>query len=494
MIDYTDRIKDLVIDGEEKTLINLGGDDFPLPRHLMSGEKQPGFIFSDGMLRKWYWDGIRTVDGVKHVYFSKLRLTSFSRISTTHRKKALSLLIDLAAALLQAPKGFADLQVGIIQMYRIFIVDDDKLLLLPPDLADVFNIYMADSERYIECSAYAKGGTEEGFALVRQFGALLYEALTGISPYEDRNIRDHQYKELPLSIFKDELFPSLDEKTIGFINFILHARTTEQRDIMGNRRPEENLEWFVEHARECTWDVDNLTEEERKAAVDRVFASGEVERFMTRTIEGAKRHNFWRLWGTVITSTIIAIILFFAFFFSMLKNYLAPPTVKGMDQVGVITSFYDAQNSLDAERLTEALKGCKAPQETEVINLFVNTRTRNAYENIDVVIRADRWVEAGKPAIEKGKFIYGVSDLKITQLEENVYRAEYLFYTPFPYDEDTKSEAYLDEKGIPVYAQAFCYRMGQTFHLRYNKRGWYNIVAITEDDYEYVGTETVDVK
>ncbi|MBR1919364.1 MAG: hypothetical protein IJ831_07045, partial [Spirochaetales bacterium] len=246
--------------------------------------------------------------------------------------------------------------------------------------------------------------------------------------------------------------------------------------------------------RECTWDVDNLTEEERKAAVDRVFASGEVERFMTRTIEGAKRHNFWRLWGTVITSTIIAIILFFAFFFSMLKNYLAPPTVKGMDQVGVITSFYDAQNSLDAERLTEALKGCKAPQETEVINLFVNTRTRNAYENIDVVIRADRWVEAGKPAIEKGKFIYGVSDLKITQLEENVYRAEYLFYTPFPYDEDTKSEAYLDEKGIPVYAQAFCYRMGQTFHLRYNKRGWYNIVAITEDDYEYVVTETVDVK
>ncbi|MBR1920240.1 MAG: hypothetical protein IJ831_11540, partial [Spirochaetales bacterium] len=243
MIDYTDRIKDLVIDGEEKTLIDLGGDDFPLPRHLMSGEKQPGFIFSDGMLRRWYWDGIRTVDEVKHVYFSKLRLTSFSRISTTHRKKALSLLIDLAAALLQAPKGFADLQVGIIQMYRIFIVDDDKLLLLPPDLADVFNIYMADSERYIECSAYAKGGTEEGFALVRQFGALLYEALTGISPYEDRNIRDHQYKELPLSIFKDELFPSLDEKTIGFINFILHARTTEQRDIMGNRRPEENLEW-----------------------------------------------------------------------------------------------------------------------------------------------------------------------------------------------------------------------------------------------------------
>ncbi len=494
MIDYTSRIRNLEIDGEEKTLINLGGDDFPLPRHMMSGEKLPGYIFQDGIIHKWYWDGIKTVDGEKHVYFSRLDISSLSHISTSRRSRALSILIDLASAILQAPKGFADLQVGVMQMYRFYLLDDDRLLLLPPDLADVFNIYMDDETRYRECAAYFKGGTEEGFALVRQFGALLYEALTGISPYEDRNIREHQYKELPLELFQEELFPRLDRKTFGFIEFLLHARSTEQRDIMGNRRPEENLAWFIEKARECSWDVDDITEEERKSAVEKVFSSGEVERFMVKTAEGARRHRFWRLWGTVITTTAIVLIIFFSIFYSMIKNALEPPTVKGMDQIGVITSFYDAQNALDAERLTEALKGCKAPQETEVINLFVNTRTRNAYENIDAVVRADEWVNAGMPAIERGKFIYGVADLKITEIGENVYRATYDTYTPFPYDEDVKTEAYLDEKGIPIYTQAFRYKMSQTLTLRYNKRGWYNIVSIEDEDYVADGFVKVEIK
>ena len=43
-----------VVDGELKTCIKLGRDDFGLPKHLMQGEKKCGYLLKNGELIPHY--------------------------------------------------------------------------------------------------------------------------------------------------------------------------------------------------------------------------------------------------------------------------------------------------------------------------------------------------------------------------------------------------------------------------------------------------------
>ena len=56
-------IIDIVRDGEKKTAICIGRDDFGLPKHLMQGTKQDGIISDGHSLSSWYWDGLCVIEG-----------------------------------------------------------------------------------------------------------------------------------------------------------------------------------------------------------------------------------------------------------------------------------------------------------------------------------------------------------------------------------------------------------------------------------------------
>lgn len=473
-MNLSDRIIVHEVDGVEKTCVRLGSDKFTIPRHLMQGEKQHGYIYKDGQLTPWYWGGVCAFDEKRWVYFDKIKVYPITEISTTFRHDALKILINAATALSLAGSKFADLDVGLIPLWRLLIIDEDTLLILPHDLSDIFSIFFEDAERYQELGAWAKGDTEQNFALIRQFGELMYYALTNISPYEDRKIRDFGYKEMPLEFYQGDLFPSLDAKTIGFINFILHAKSREQRDIMGNRTGVDNIPWFIERASRLSWDVDNITKEKQEEVKAKVERLPETEAFWEKTAEGAKRHNFWRTRGSVIIISVIVAVLVGSFLGNYLYNIFKPPVTRDMSQREIIEYFFDAQSKLDVTALDEPFKGASAPQETEVINLYVTTQTRRAYESLRRMTAED-WVEAGKPAVDGLTIIYGPVDINITQIDENVYEVNYLIYTPYSYAEE--DELVMDESatGMPLYA----YDARQVFTFTWNNRGWWNITDLT---------------
>ena len=489
-MDLKDRIVNHEVEGEVKTCLLLGSDEFTVPRHMLQGEKMCGYIIKDGEATPWYWEGICSFGGSRYIYFAPLSLHPITEIATTFRSSALTILRSFATLLSQKGKKFADLQVGIIPLYRMYIIDKDTLLILPPDLADLFSVYAEDEERYRYLGAWAKGGTEEGFALVRQFGELLYFALTGKAPYEDRKIRQFGYKELPLDIYRSRLFPSLDEKSEGFVNFLLHAKSRDQRDIMGNRSADQNLSYFIEQSASLSWNVDNLTDEELSKSWSEIDKEGSVQEFWKKTEEGAKRHNFWRVKGTIIITSTIVAILVIAFAVSYISNLLKPPVTKDLEPVAVIEAFYDAQSALDVTALDSALKGVSAPQETEVINLYVNTQTRKAYESLKR-LTAKGWIESGKGAIDNNTIIYGVSELEIEEIGENQYRANYIFYSPYAYEGSAaEQETNLDGTYLPLYV----YKESQEFTFTWNKRGWWNITALTNPTVEYLRTERVPIE
>ena len=254
---------------------------------------------------------------------------------------------------------------------------------------------------------------------------------------------------------------------------------------MGNRDGGENLSWFLKRSEDLEWPLEDITEEERDRNIERTESSPEYEEFFKVREKINKRNAFWRVKGTIIIVVSVAAIAIGGFLFNYISHLLEPPLTRDLEPEGIIEAFYRSQSECEPESLTTALKGCSAPQEMEVTNLFVSTRTRMAYENFDPLINAAEWVEDGMPPVPESSAIYGVVLENITQTGENTYTAESTWYTPYPYDESETVQATLTS--IPVYV----YDIDQSFTFTWNDRGWWNITDTEITDSKFLRTEIV---
>lgn len=477
-------IRQTTIDGMAKTAIRLSDKDAQIPTHMLQGEKMKGVLFKDGEAHDWYYDGLTQIDGGRYFYFDTLELSCLDTLFTTHRSHALEIVRNIALALESTSPTFTSLETGIFPLRRIYISGEQDVLLLPPDIGDLMSVYMSDQERQEDVNILIKGSVESGYTLIMEMAELLYYAATGFFPFEDENTRRNKYREYPIENALGALDETLDEKTQGFINVCLHAKTQQMRDIMGNRSPEKALKWFIQHSLTLNWDLkDRNSLQER----NKITESLEYMDWETKTARNAARANFWRKKGTPIIISAVAAIVVIWILTDYLKNILAPPTTKDMDQEEIVAAFYAAQNELNATELTTAVKGAKIPQENEVTNLFVSSRVREAYEMQSPIVNAKEWVEEGKPAIEAGRSIYGVSDYALERIDEDTIYATFTLYTPYPYGDMGEEE--VSEDDLNVYA--YRYTITQSFDFTWNDRGWWNITGSEFMDIVYEGREIV---
>ncbi len=475
-----EEIIDIVRDGKNKTAIWIGSDDFGIPKHLMQGEKQNGIISDGKSITKWYWDGLCAINGERYVYFEPCRIRPIYALSTSCRANALKIVRNIAFALEGMKKDFLDLITGVFPLFRIWIYGESDVLLLPPDLGDIFAIMRTEERKEAEVNRIIQSTAEKQFLLITEMAELLYYAASGRFPFASDTVRGSGYKEAPIS-----LYAKLPEKTEGFLNFIFHAKSREMRDIMGNRDGGENLSWFLKRSEDLEWPLEDITEEERDRNIERTESSPEYEEFFKVREKINKRNAFWRVKGTIIIVVSVAAIAIGGFLFNYISHLLEPPLTRDLEPEGIIEAFYRSQSECEPESLTTALKGCSAPQEMEVTNLFVSTRTRMAYENFDPLINAAEWVEDGMPPVPESSAIYGVVLENITQTGENTYTAESTWYTPYPYDESETVQATLTS--IPVYV----YDIDQSFTFTWNDRGWWNITDTEITDSKFLRTEIV---
>ena len=297
-------IIDIVRDGEKKTAICIGRDDFGLPKHLMQGTKQDGIISDGHSLSSWYWDGLCVIEGMRYVYFSPCEIHPIYDISTYSRPKALKIVRNLAFALSTAKEDYLDLITGVFPLYRIWIYGEDSILIMPPDLGDLIGIMRDEETKENEVNRIIQGTAEKQFLLITEMAELLYYAATGIFPFASDEVRGSGYREVPVSYFE-----KLPEKTEGFISFIFHAKSREMRDIMGNGSGGECLGWFLSKSRDLEWNLPPRTEEERDASIKKTRESEAYSTYFAERTRIYKRNTFWRTKGTAIG--IVAVIVFF---------------------------------------------------------------------------------------------------------------------------------------------------------------------------------------
>lgn len=473
-------IIDIIRDGQEKTAIWIGNDDMGIPRHLLQGEKKSGIISDGRTIRPWFWDGLCAIEGERYVYFEPCRIRPIYEISTSARRNAMKIVRNIAFALRDTKKDFLDLITGIFPLYRIWIYGESDVLILPPDLGDIFAVMRSDERKEAEVNWIIQGNAEKPFLLITEMAELLYFAAAGCFPFSSEAARESGYKEMPLSFYA-----SLPEKTEGLINFIFHAKSREMRDIMGNRDGGENLNWFLIRSESLEWGLENRTEEERDQAILKAESSEEYKAYFQSREKKAKRNAFWRVKGTIIIVATVLTLSIGGFLWSYIGNLLEPPLTKDLEPEGIIEAFYAAQSDCNPDGLMTALKGFDAPQQMEVMNLYVSTRTRMAYESFDPLVNAAEWVSEGKPEVPETSNIYGVVLEEIEQTGENTYQARGIWYTPFPYNEE---ETFQTEEGsIPVYL----YEITQSFTFTWNDRGWWNITDSEITESSFLGAESV---
>ena len=479
-------IEKLIVDGKKKTAIRIGEKEESLPSHIFQGEKLDSLIIQDGHVRKVRYEAIHYEAEKRYVYFDDMDLYSLEHLFTTHRKNALNIVRNIAIGLESADKDFLNLETGVFPLYRIFIFGDDGAFLLSPDIGDVISLLRTPEERMSEVNALIRRDSEDNYRLIAEMGELLYYAASGELPYISDDVRKYKYREFSLQSALALLSESLEDKTLGFINLILHAKRQEMRDIMGNNSPAKALSWFITRSETLEWNLEERNECDRK----KITESDEFRLFSEKAYSGAKRNTFFRKKGTIIIISLVVAIFVGTFLYDYISNLLEPPISAGLDQEGVIMSFYDGQNRLIVDDMMSAVKGADVPQEMEVMNLFVTSRMRMAYEAINPVVSAPKWLEEGSPDLPMGYTVYGVTDIRMERADEDTVVAYSTWYTPYAEDGETENDG--TDTTNPTYSIVFVKEVTQVFDFEWNDRGWWNITGAEITSFEQVDEIRID--
>lgn len=463
----SNEIFNATIDEKPYTCISIGPREIDLPSYLMQGEKPCGYIIKNQKLEKWFWKGLSIVHDKRCLYFEPIALYPITDIATNKRSNALVLVRELAQALMLLPSKFLNLTSGILPLWRIWGIEDGGFLILPQSLADLLSSCADEETRFAQSSCYVHHGIHAPFSLCDQLVQLLYLSAVGFPPFADKRTREDSFRALPVSLCDLEL----PKKTIGFIDDSLKLSLTKQRDGSGNKESQIALSWFLTQTESLQWTLKNkqtsTTHAEREA-------QQQSASFLANQEKRANRKIFWRNKGWIVISVTALVIALAWFTTSRIKIALTPPYTAGMTHIEVIEEFFAGQNSLDLQKMEASLsKKAKNPASMEVTNLFVTRQTRQAYEGIDTQIDPNEWITQGKPPILAGTFIYGVTDVKIKQIEENTYEVTSTLYTPYTYFED-EEKPMLEENTAAIYL----YEQVQSFSVEMGKRGWLEITSI----------------
>lgn len=470
-----DRIRHAVIDGVPSTCIILTGKDVRLPATLLQGKNLTAWLYKDETFSTVSWDGIAYLEDKQCLRFPDLPLFGVEELASRRKGEALTYIRSLASLLIRLSSKDLDLESGIIPLWRIWGVEGGGILLLPEALGSILETCLSETERKASFNDWVHYDLHPPFTLADQMAQMLYWAASGKAPLSDEATREDHCNAMPLSIARTNLAPSV----VSFIDSTLHMKLTRQRDLSGNKEPQAFLSWFLEKTTALPW----------PEAPEVKWESKEADVFRSKQRKRAGKRVFWRKKGVIVLVVVLAFGTVSYIAGSRIKQKLTPPYTLGMSDEMIIEEYYKGQSELDLQKMTASLAPhTKAPAELEVTNMFVARQTREAYENFQAYLNVNDWIAHGKPAIGSQQGLYGVTDITITQVDENTYDVDSTIWTPFPY-EDEGTVTIPDKE----HTLAFVYQQKQRFVLETNKRGWRLIKEITNLGYEKVRDELVPV-
>lgn len=490
-------IQQRTVEGRKLTYIAIGDAEGELPRYMLQGRKDPGYIVKGDYIDPWYWESFSEQEGVRYVYFPELEISPVSSLRTSLRDRALPLVRELAEAILKLPADFLKLNNGVLPIWRIYFIQGGGILFFPEFLSDIIAATGDDDDRYASIGGWIRHGVEASFSLCNQMTQLLYFAATGKAPYHSPVVREAKFKVLPLADAAPVLAPTLSKGITRWVDSTLAISNNDQKKATGNQSPAEGLRWWLSQTATLEWQLPTLPGVLDADIMARLQADPTCGAFLIAQAKKAARSVFWRKKGWIVLLCVIIVAGVSTFAGSQIKRALTPPYTAGMEPQAVIAEYYTGQNELDIQKLEASLTGkAKSPVSMEVSNLFVTRQMRMAYEGINSMVPAPDWNAQGRPAIPDYAFVYGVDDVRVNQTGPNTWVATSVLYSPYDY-EDLRPAEEKETLDLPASesktSTVYLYEQTQEFTMEFNKKGWWEISHIGDLYYTSLGSLTVDL-
>ncbi len=405
---------------------------------------EPGaLVYPEGRAASWQPQGVREIDGRMVVWgpaFSGIRLDQLVEADPDQGLNALRRALE-ARALLDR----SGLDGGPFFPAGVWL-DDAGTVFFPPYRlmvrildAEGGHVRLHGLDRWLHPER--RGAEAEAFTCA----ALAYRLLCGVAPFAVPDLPEPAAGDLLRRDIRDGFFlparlaaPGLDPALADLLDRSLGTAASVDR--------------AVPSLAELTAAL-NLTEAGGIRRLVRPVAPAVREKVRTERIRYEKnrvarlgRRRFFRRNKTVLAIGAAAILIVGLFGFNLIQARAQRPTTRGLSPREVTEAYYLSFNTLDHAFMDACVAGRTGAQDIEaVINLFVISRVREAYERKSSVLSAAQWLADGAPRVEAN--VFGVSGLDIRGLETDpsdgavTYQSRYTFWYPASVDAGADNEA-----------------------------------------------------
>ncbi len=407
----------------------------------MATERPAAKLYKDGKLIDVPWLGMRLFDSKRCVCFDekpfgKQNPIPASELPKSLRDRSFELLRNLADALELIDKtpeleGYLDFSFSSLTLSSFYFLPDNSVFILSSKTVSVIESLMTDIQRFSDKEAWYVHKQANDFGKANYLFQLVYYSLTGVKPYEPDDVRSTSYKPIPISLYFIDNQGKLPTECEQFLKDIDHVFKMSKKEMYQVRDP---YKYFKEKLAKAMSISTSSSYIQTNSLI--------YKEYLLKLNKKANKNNFLRKRGTMLSLIIVAVILVIAIAWYYIGLAIAPPETAGSSKDDIVRYYYKALNELDISSLEDSLaRGCKSPDSQDVMSLYVTTKTRKAYENVDALVNPQEWLDAGKPAIIQSGTIFGVTNIEIEDISETEVKATFDYYCSY-YDEEAEEETY----------------------------------------------------
>ena len=418
-------IETAVIHGKQKTLLYISSEKTSIVPKLIQGKLEPGYLYEDGKVSEWYWEGFTQQNGNRYIYFAPLKLTPLKSLFNMDPAEFLNRISDIAELfkIAQCEK--------FIPEDALFLIEGGGILLLPSSVIGLQTIGKSSEQLEETYEKWVRPGFKGEKAAVYLLTSYLYHFIAKEAPLEAPDAREDSYRPTPVNLFPGNLNP----KAGAWMQAVLNAAKTDDIQDLSTWISEFNTlrnDFFIENP---------------------INAEIKLTSYIASRTKRAKRKKFLRKRGGMLFGSLIVLAIVGTVLTSLLVNILAPPATIGLPPEEMISLFYQSQNNLDMELMDDCLaRGVNSEAENISIYLFVTSRDRMAHETNGGLLPVQQWLDKGKPEVDPSTFIYGVTDLTITRLDDDTFRTKYTLWTPVaaadPADREINAHKIVEQRKV----------------------------------------------
>ncbi len=454
--------------------IHLTDDEGAMKGFETPKNKMSALLYHNAQMIEVNWIGIQIFDGRVCLAFYENELITelpspLRDISTTLRPYCFEILRRVSHALEEA-EGKLYTNLDSVPLSNVLVFPNGDILVLTSQLGDIIDRFEIDAERHEDKEIWYAHNCVNNFGKANFLFQILYYALSGKAPFEAPEVRENGFKAVPLAL----AFPPGNERLALLCKDVDLALSDNRKFQFGIKKPYAYFRQILDKYSDI--DVASVS----------VGPNPELPAYWAKVEKRAKRSAFFRTKGFrtfMIVLASLAVAWVIAFY---VWRAVKPPLTRDLNEAQIIDYYFDALNDLDVTAMEEPLKnGYDGPHMTQVTTIYVTKSMQITYSGYSLVINPNDWIANGMGPLAEGSMVFGVTDVAIEKISDDVYRATVTSWSSENYLDETNSV--ISEDGMEIYQ----YR--EVYEFTFKTRGsWREISKIEPVSIDLVKTYHVE--